>query len=66
MKARVRRSEMPTNEDEAVETKDESTATEADEENSKAGAEDDEDEVEGHVSTPDLWLPSNNKWRRRR
>ena len=56
---------MPANEDEAAESTTKPTAEEAEEDRSKAEA-DEEDEVEGHVSTPDLWLPSNNKWKRRR
>ena len=55
---------MPSKEDESRESKAEATVAETDEELSDAGT--DEDEVEGHVSTPDLWLPSNNKWKRRR
>jgi hypothetical protein len=27
---------------------------------------DDEEDTEGHVSITDTWLPSNNKWKRRR
>ena len=57
---------MPSKEDEPRESKAEVTVAETDEELSDAGTDEDEDEVEGHVSTPDLWLPSNNKWKRRR
>jgi hypothetical protein len=39
---------------------------ELEEEAPKAEASEDDDDTEGHVSITDVWLPSNNKWRRRR